>query len=268
MGTLRNFFTVIVAVLLFFSVLSLNLFWILSSSLTYENIYETSSLVIKGILSNLNISFIMEDYSPKIIAYCQNNSEFVFSEQGYVFEIPCESALQGTDAILNEGIKNVVYQIYYKNYSFSKNSIDELQNNPLFLISEKTHNFTNKILYFSSSIFIILFVTLFFLVDKKSNAFLIPGIYLIFSSLLFFKMDKLISKSFSEIVSQFLGIFFSTSFSVSIKLLILGIVFIFIFILLQSFKIGFWISKVMGKPNSKKEKQTKTENRNKKRNNL
>lgn len=262
MGLIRNFLTVIVGVLLFFSVFSINLFGILSSSLTYENVYRESSVVFEDILSEVDVNSVIEERYPEIVLFCQNNSEFVFMEGNYVFEIPCEAALEGTEAIIEEGIKSVVREIYYENYSLSPDeSIDELKDSPFFLISEKMHNSTKKIFSFSIFLSVILLIALFFLVDNKSNAFLIPGIYLALTSLLFFKIDSLFSIFSEGIILKILGIFFSTSFSVSIRLLILGILLIIIAVVFKVFKLGFWISNITEKLSEKfpKKSETKTE---------
>ena len=248
MGWLRGFFTVIVAVLLFFSVFSLSLFGIVSTSLTYDNVYKESSVIFGDILSNVNVSLVIEKNYPMIVSFCENNSEYVFSEGGYVFDISCESVMQGTEAILEDGIKSVISKIYYDDYSIdASNYIDEPQNAPLFLISEQAHDSASRIFYYSILASLILLAALFFLVENKSNTFLIPGIYFVLNSLMFFKINNVSSLFSDGIVFKFLGIFFSTSFSVSVKLLIIGILLIVIAIVFKVFKVGFWISSVMEK---------------------
>jgi hypothetical protein len=253
MAWIRGFFTVVVAVLIFFSVLSLNLFGILSSSLTYENVYEESSIIFEDVLQDLNVSSIIEKRYPAIVEFCENNSEFVFGEEGYVFEIPCDSVIQGTDAVLQEGVKSVINKIYYGNYSEKVTDyLDEPQEAPLFLISEKAHNFTSKIFYYSILLFIFLIVALFFLVNNKSNTFLLPGIFMVVISLLFFKINSFFSHLSDGILFQFLGIFFSRSFPVSMRLLIIGILLIAIAIVFKVFKVGFWVSSLIEKFKEKK----------------
>ena len=260
MGWIRGFFTVIVAVLLFFSLFAVNLFGILSSSLTYENVYNESSVLFEDILSDLNVSSIIEERYPVIVSFCQNNSEFVFSEAGYVFEIPCESALQGTEAVIDEGVKSVIRKIYYEEYSGNASDyLDELQSSPLFLISQNAQKFSSKVFYYSFLASLILIVLLFFVVEKKSNAFLISGIYLVSNSLVFFKINDIFSLFSDGIVFQFLGIFFSTAFSVSIRLLVVGILFILVAIFFKAFRVGFWISSLVEKFKEKKVVMAKKE---------
>jgi len=248
MGWIRGFFTVIVGVLLFFSLFAVNLFGILSLSLTYENVYNESSVIFEDILQDLNVSSIIEERYPVIVSFCQNNSEFVFSEADYVFEIPCESVLQGTEAVIDEGVKSVVRKIYYEDYSGNASSyLDESQSAPLFLISQNAQKISNKVFYYSILASLILIILLFVIVEKKSNAFLIPGIYLVSNSLVFFKIKDIFSLYSEGIVFQFLGIFFSTAFPVSIRLLIAGILLILVAVFFKAFRVGFWISSLVEK---------------------
>lgn len=254
MGWIRGFFTVVVAVFLFFSILSLNLFGILSSSLTYENVQHESEIVLEEILIDLNVTSIIEQRYPAIISFCLNNSEvvinsqYVFSDSNYVFDIPCEVVIDGLDAVIDEGIRSIVHRIYYGNYSENMTDyLDTPKDAPLFLISEKAHNTTKKIFCYSIIFTLILIGLLFFMVEKKSNSFLLPGIFLVISSLIFFKIDNLFSLFSDGIIFKFLGIFFSTAFPVSIRLMIIGILLIAFAIIFKVFKFGFWISSFIEK---------------------
>ncbi|MCK9568004.1 hypothetical protein M0R72_03550 [Candidatus Pacearchaeota archaeon] len=259
MGVIRGFFVVIVAVLLFFSVFSLNLFGILSSSLTYENVQEKAEIVLEDVLTDLNVTSIIEQRYPMIVSFCQNNSEvvinseYIFSDEGLVFDIPCESALQGIDVVVDEGIRSVVHKIYYGNYS--ENATDYLstpQDAPLFLISEQAQILSNKAFYYSLLASLILIGLLFLLTKRKSNTFLLPGIFMVFSSLIFFKINDIFSLFSDGILFKFLGIFFSTAFPVSIRLLIAGILLILIAVFFKAFRVGFWISSLVEKFKEKK----------------
>jgi len=254
MGIIRGFFVVIVAVLLFFSVFSLNLFGILSSSLTYENVQQQAEIILGDVMNDLNVTSVIEQRYPTIVSFCLNNSEvvvnseYVFSESDYVFDIPCESALQGIDAVIDEGIKSVVHKIYYGNYSENITSyLDAPQDAPLFLISEQAQKTTSKIFYYSLLATLILMGLLFFAVEKKSNSFLISGIYFVLCSLSFMKINNLFSLFSDGILFKFMGIFFSTAFPVSIRLLIIGILLLAIAIVFKVFRVGFWISSIAEK---------------------
>lgn len=251
---IRGFFVVIVAVLLFFSVFSLNLFGILSSSLTYENVQQQAEIILKDALMDLNVTSIIEQRYPMIVAFCVNNSEvvigseYIFSNEGIVFDIPCESALQGIDTVVDEGIRSVVHRIYYGNYSENITSyLDTPQDAPLFLISEKAQIFSKNTFYYSLLASLILIGLLFLLTERKSNTFLLPGIFMVLSSLIFFKINDILALFSDGMLSKFLGIFFSTSFEVSVIILIAGVLLILVAVFFKIFRIGFWISSLVQK---------------------
>ncbi len=263
MGMIRGILAVFASILLFLSVIALILCWTLSLSLTYDNVQKESSIIIKDFLnSNLNVSSIVNKNYPFISLYCQNHSDFsyVFNTAGYTFDIPCSIALQGTNAIINEGIKDIINSVYYAKYNC--NFIDCIKNTeaPLFLISEKAHNFWNDKFYLSLAISVILLAIIFLLIEKKTNLPILAGIILVISAILFIKIDAIFSLS-TQIIFKFLRIFFSQAFFVSIRMLILGILFIVAGIIFKIFKIGFHISNLISKLRGKETKAVKPQNK-------
>ena len=119
MWFIRGFLLVIAAVLLFLSLISMTLFWTLSSSLDYESVQQKSIGIIRESLENgFNLSKEMDEVSLMMQLYCRNNSasDYVFSADGHTFDIPCETAMKGKDAIIDEGIRDLVYKSYYTKY--------------------------------------------------------------------------------------------------------------------------------------------------------
>lgn len=233
----------------------MNLFGVLGSSLTYENVLENSHVIVEDFLFDLNVNSIIDRNYLLMQNYCVNNSEYVFSEEGYVFNIPCDAVLSGKESILDEGVKSVVHQVYYDDYS--KNVTDyikEPQTAPLSLISKDSYDYTNKVFYSSLSLSLILIIILFLLVEKKSNTFLLSGIFILICSLIFIKIEGLFSLFSDKTFFQFLGIFFSQSFSVSVKFLIFGILLIIFSVIFKIFKLGFWISSIIEKVKVKMQK--------------
>jgi hypothetical protein len=200
----------------------------------------------------------VEKIYPAIQIYCKTNSNYLFTLTNYTFNISCDTALQGTNAIIEEGTKDFIHQIYYTNYNCS--FLDCFKNSeiPLFLVSEKAYSFWMDNLYLFSAISFILFVGLFLLVKKKANAFIILGALFIIPSILLIKIDSLFSLFSNETISKFLNIFFSQSFNIALKTLVIGIVLLILGIIFKIFKIGFFISdlisKITKKQESKKEK--------------
>jgi hypothetical protein len=255
MGAIRGILLVLVAVVLFLSLFVLNLLWALSLSVNYDNIQREPVLIFRDFLNETNISLEIQITSPKIQSYCENNSDYVFVVGGYTLDIPCSVALQGGEAILEEGIKDVIHQVYYTHYECD--FLDCMQNStvPLFLVSEKANQFWYGKFYLFLIISLVLSGVIFLLAEKKSNVPIIVGSLLIVSSLPFMKLDSLLGL-FSEMAFfRVLNLFFSQSFFVAIRILILGIIFVVIGIILKIFKIGFSISGFISKFKGREKKE-------------
>ncbi len=247
MGVIRSFFIVLVSVLLFVSFVGLNLFGILSLSLNYDQVQKAAPTIANDLIQDFNLSSEIQRVYPELQLYCLNNSDYVFSAKGYTFDIPCSSVNQGDNAIINEGVNDLIHQVYYTSYSCNFLDCAKSTQIPLFLISQKAYDYwTNKFYIFlvSSLIFLII---LFLLTEKKSNASIISGILLTASSILFIKFDAIINSFSDKIVYQFLTIFFSQAFYVSLRFLILGILILIAGIVFKLFNIGMFISNLIGK---------------------
>ena len=262
MGFIRGFLLVLVCGLLFLSVFCTTLFWTLSLSLEYDTLQKESVSIIKNFIkdNNKNMSEHVDEIFPSIQSYCQNHSEYVFNYQGNTVDIPCETALQGTDAIIEESMRDSIKEFYYAEYNC--NFLDCMKESriPVVLISEKAYNYWTKQAYLFSVISLVLFILLFFFSEKKTNVPILLGIFLVVSSLPFIKLDSLFALySGKNPLIQFLMVFFSRAYFVSVRVLIAGILFLVAGIILKIFKIGFFISnlisKIRGKPEIPKKKQ-------------
>ncbi len=266
MGAIRGVLLIFVSVLLFLSFVAATLFWTLSLSLNYENLQKEALTTIKStIQEKFDIGGEVESQSLLINEYCKTNAEYVFSYGDMVtVSIPCSVALQGTSAIMDEMIKDVVYDIYYKEYDCTFIDCFEKSELPLFLISEKAHDYIKSKLYFLLAISFGLLVLMFLLVEKKTNMPILAGSLLAVSSLLFFKIDKLFFFISDETVMKIMGIFFSKAYFIGLKLLIAAGVLILLGIVLKIFKVGFFVNNVIskfkkeeGKPKAKQEVKKK-----------
>ncbi len=268
MGVIRGFLLVIVAVLLFLSLISASLFWTLSLSLNYENVQRQSTMIIKDFLGdNLNVSSVIPQYMPMIQSYCKNHSNlsYVFNAAGYTFDISCSSVSQGSDKIIEEGIKSLVNKVYYKEYDCNFWDCFVPTEPPLFLVSEKTHNVLVNNFSFSLVISIILAIGLFFLIEKKTNWPILVGGFLLINFFLFVKLDYLLSLFSDKMISKFLTIFFAEAYTVSVYALAGAVVLLAIGIVLKIFKLGFFIEKnVLKFGKLKEEKAKKKEEKEKK----
>ena len=243
MGFIRGGLVVILSVILFLSFLIGNLIFTMTLSLEYENVNSELTKTVKELIEEqINIDSIIKQTYPMMQLYCENNSEFVFNEQGYTFIIPCEVVEEGEEAIINYGINYIVEDIYYQEYDCDFLNCFEESEPPFFLISEKAQNYFYNKFYWILVFSIILIAGLFFLVENKTNLPLIVGSLLIISSLLFSKFDWVISFILGNSLLEFIGTFFSQFSRVFLTSMIIGIIILIIGIILKLFVIGFKVS--------------------------
>ena len=261
MGVIRGFFLVVVSALLFLSIFSAISFGILSASLNYDNVQNKSVSIAHDFLQkDGNLTSAISSNYPYIQIYCQNNSNYVFSAGGYTFNVSCANAMKGQNEFIDDGIKNLVHQIYYTSYSC--NFLDCFKSNeiPVFLLSEHTHDFLGGKSRLFLLISFLLFVPLFLLTKKKENSSIILGIFLIIPSLLFMKLDLFFTSS-NKMISQFLNLFFSQSFPIALGILIAGIVLLAFGIIFKIFNLGLsmsnWFSKIKEKQLENKKSEAK-----------
>ena len=194
--------------------------------------------------------------------YClQNNSNYKMSAGGYNFAIPCSSVSQGTDAIIDAGIKDLVNQTYYTKYDCGFLSCFPKYPIPLFLISEKAYNYWNEKFYFALGLAIILLILLFFLIQKKINLPTFAGILIIFSSIPFFKLEALMSLFSNKLIFKFLGIFFSQAYFVALTILIAGIALFAVGIVLDIFRAGFFVEHFITRIEEKRKEKKKSKSK-------
>jgi hypothetical protein len=256
MGLIRGVLLVLAATLLFLAFLSLNLLWTLSSSLTYDNVQKEATGIATDTLKEAGVTDNIKQLYPQLQIYCQkNHSEYVLNYQEFSFEIPCSAVLQGEDAIMNEVVKGAINNIYYTRYDC--NFIDCFRKFPipLFLLSQKAYYFWSDNTYFALIASFVLFILVFLLVQKKTNAFILSGSLLIVSSLFFVKLDYILSLFSGDVVFKLIWIFFSQSYFVSIKTLLSGVGLLALGILMDIFKVGFFISNLISKIKGKKEEK-------------
>ena len=258
MGAIRGILLVFVAVFFFLSILTTNLFWIMSSSLNYENVQKESASIAQDFLKDIDITNIVKQAYPFISLHCKNNSYYLFNYQGYALDIPCTIVSQGIDAIIGEGVRDIIYGVYYADYDCSFLDCSNKAQLPLFLISEKAHDFFSDKLYFSLIASVIFFVLIFLLVEKKTNTLILSGSIIIISSLPFLKLEALWPLLPGQLLFKFLKIFFSQSYFVSIKVLIIGVAILLLGIVFDIFKIGFSISNLINKTKEQKKDKKKS----------
>ncbi|MAG79232.1 hypothetical protein CMI40_02550 [Candidatus Pacearchaeota archaeon] len=225
MGFLKGGGLFIVSTLLLISLLLGNIFLTLNLSLKYDILEPELTSVVKDVVEEeFGLSSIIDEQYPFMEFYCQNHSDFVFSESGYTFEIPCDVIAKGSDAVVEKGVSDLVNDIYYDNYDCNFwNCIDKSEI-PYFLVSEKAKDYWKSKFYITLFVSFILIVLTFLLVEQKYNLLTLTGGLLIVSSLPLIKLEKILSLINYKYVSDFIAIFFSKSYSVFLVSFILGII--------------------------------------------
>lgn len=268
MGVIRGILLVTVCVLIFFLVLVGSILWTVSSSLQYEHVQPgLSSLVNKvvdqqlGALGEgLNIEEEIESLMPAIELYCQDNQQYTFNYEGNNIVIPCDVLTQGSGAVVSHGANSLIEQYYYKEYNcnfwdcFGESEI------PLFLISQKAHDYWQGKFYLSLIAFFVLVALAFLLVEKKLNSFILVGGLTIIAALPLIKIGPLVSRllgsagEFGEYISEMVLVFFNQSHNIFIKIIIFGAVLLLLGIVLKIFHIGIVIANFFGKFSKSKKK--------------
>ncbi|MFH1607879.1 MAG: hypothetical protein ABIA78_01985 [archaeon] len=243
MGMIRGGLFVIVSVILFVLFLVGNVLFTLNLSLDYETIKpELVSVVEDMTEEGFDISGAMDENYEIMEAYCEENSEYVFSKQGYTFVISCESVVQGSEAVAEEVVESIVEQTYYKDYDCDFWDCFGEEEIPLFLVSEKAKDYWESKFYLLMGICAIFVLLMFFLVETKTNLPIVVGALLILSSLPFAKVEWFVSLfSFSSFLDLF-SVFFTKAYSVFLISFIVGILILCTGIIMKFFVVGFKIN--------------------------
>ena len=224
MGFFRGGLLIILSILLLVSLIGLNSFFIVSSSLEYDNVRDGLTNLVggEGVLEEavesfgfegdvgfvVNLSEIEEEVFDLAKAYCVNSTDYVFSREGYTIEIPCDVVVEGKESFINKTIENIVYGIYYKDYDCNFWGCFSEEDNMLFLVSEKTKDYWKGMLYWAFLVSLILTILIFLVVEQKQNFPIVVGVLVFISSLPFMKADSFISflaGDFSKFVMPFIG---------------------------------------------------------------
>lgn len=268
MGLIRGSLVFILGIVLLVSLIAGNIFLTLSLSSNPENlkeglVSETGELIESAAENVLGtrIDEVINNILPELESHCENNTEYVFSEQGYTISIPCETVQEGKDAIIEEGINDIVNEIYEKEYeceSIWKCVSSSDIKNSLYLVSEEAkQEWKSK---FNLTLFasLILIVIMFFLVSQKIDLPIMVGFLIILSSLPILGINKIISLLNFPFI-KIIPILFSESGFVFSIMLIIGIALMTFGILGKFFQFGnFFLEKI----NSLSQKKVKKESKN------
>lgn len=250
MGFIRGGIFVILSVLFFISLILTGNLLTLSLSLEYDVIKpELSSIITSIAEEHINLSEIINKHFESMQNYCENNSEYVFNEQGQTFVIPCERVSEGHEAVVEQSVNQLVEETYYDDFDCDFWDCFKTETLPFFLVSQKAQTYWNKKFYLGLIASIILLILMFFLITNKTNLPFVVGGLVVISSFLFMKLDWVFSLFSDSSILQFFNVFVSKSYTVFIIFLLIGIAVLILGIILKLFKIGFKISKLFSKSN-------------------
>jgi len=248
MGFIRGGAFVIASVLLFILFLAGHVLWTLNSSLEYDVLKPELVTIVKGMAEEQGFdSNTINQRYPAMQLDCLNNSDFVFRQGEYAFDMPCEILTQGTDAVLDRGINDILENIYYDDYDCDFLDCFELTSPPFFLVSKKAQDYWADKFYLVVFGILILIGLMFLLIESKTNLPFVVGSSLLVSSLPFMKLEVLMSFFAEKTFLQIFAIAFTQSYSafligfgISIGILIFGI-------FLKFFGIGFKLADFFNK---------------------
>jgi len=236
MGFIRGTLITFLSIVLFFSLLLMNLCLAVSLSLQHDALQPALKVSASGLFKDsLNLgSMFSEEEKAYMQNYCLVDSQYSFSYENYNFVIPSEIIEQGEDGIVDYILEGFIDQIYYTEYDCEFWQCVKNSQMPLVLLSEKAKEYWNGKFLLLLGLSLLIFGLTFLLSRKRPVTFIVTGILMIISALPFRNLDwilKFVNGDFSAILS----VFFTQAHSVFIIILILGILFIIIGILCKIF---------------------------------
>ncbi|MDP2628588.1 MAG: hypothetical protein Q8P15_01675 [Nanoarchaeota archaeon] len=241
MGFFRKGGLMIVCVLAIILILLGNTFLTLGLSLRYDNIHnELLPVAEKIAFENANISEKLDsDFSLISEEYCDNYENFTFTQNEFNVVIPCEVVQNGSEAFISYGVEAFVNEAYYKEYDceFWDCVSESVLNSeaPIVLVSEKSKDYWMGKFYLTFFLFLVSAGLIFFIVEEKTNSFVLLGIFLVVASLPFLFLSKILSPFFDQIYLELFTALFSNSHTVFLISIISGLI---LFGLGLGFKLG------------------------------
>ncbi len=264
MGAIRGISLVLVCILIFFSFLAIGILWTVSSSLQYENVKENIVSLIGNVVDEqLDIDVELNSLMPVIEEYCETQSQYVFDYGGSQIVIPCDFITQGPSAIVESGVNSLVEEYYYKEYVCDFWNCFEEDDIPLFLISQKAHDYWKSKFYLVLVASLVLAGLAFLLVEKKTNFLILTGGLATIAAFPLVKIGAVTSRlsstmgNLGEYASEIVLVFFNQSNNVFIKIIIFGVVLLVVGIVLKIFNFGITITNFFRKFSKKSFKMSK-----------
>jgi len=252
MSFIRGALITILGAVLFLSLFLLNTTLTLSWSMEYEALQPSIISVSDSLLTQYNLTQIIEENKGLIDLYCLEQENLYINEQGIELNIPCTILTSDTDTILNYTLTQLIDQIYYQEYNCTLLQCIQQEEKPLVLVSEKAQNFWQVKSYWLMLISLIILILMILIAKNKATPFFISGIMTIITAIPFSKIGPILNNSENPIVAL-ISIFFSKSPSVFWTMLIVGIILILIGTAIKFLGLGAKITKIFTKKESEPE---------------
>lgn len=248
MGLIKRGLLVVVGVLLLLTFFATGVFYTISSSLEYDVVKPELKNVVQEVLNERGFVKEINENLDIINLYCENNSEYVFSMENFEEDlvIPCSVVAGGLNTVVDYGVTDFVDNVYYGEYNC--NFLDCIsKGEPYALVSQKSKDYFNSKFYLALIISLIFLCLMFFLVENKSNFFILSGLILIVSSLPLMKLKEVFGFFTEKIFLSVLTVYFTSAYLVFLKFIIFGLIFLSIGIILKFFGAGFKIADFFSK---------------------
>lgn len=245
MGIIRGATVTVLSIILLLSFFLMAISLTLSWSLEYETIKPELKNSINELASEqFSLNENIEGRIVSMQTYCLSNEEFVFEEEGYVLEIPCNVVSKGSNAVIDFGIDSIIEKIYYQEYNCGFWKCIKETGTPFVLLSENAMSYWKSKFYLLLLISVILSTLIFLISHRKHNAFLLTGILMIVSVLPLVKINFILS---SPLIPKSLGgiiqTFFTKSYNVFLIMFIIGFLIFLFGISLHFFGLGSRIAR-------------------------
>ncbi len=170
-------------------------------NITRVIIEENSALNESAVEKNVNQSY------EEFLTMCSGSYLYQNEEFGYSLEIPCEVVAQGQDEVINYSFDYLTEKLYYQEYECDYWNCLTKTGTPLFLISEKSHDYWMNKFYFMMMVSLVLCGLVFFFSEKKTDSFITVSIILLVSALPLLRIYEFLSFIFSNRILDFLDFF-------------------------------------------------------------
>lgn len=250
---IRGILNALISTLLLLALIAAGISYELSSSITIDNVQNQASNAALGLLNSSNIESQLNTGVNLVQQYCKLDPNYTLdyslSYQGLSVNITCNDTQNGISGLVNQTVRNFVNQIYYQQYNcnywdcFNSTSSSGV---PLFLISEKSHNYWNEIFYLALAASAALSIILVFFMKKRERLPILLGFLIMLAALPLLAIQKILA-FFPKVVSSIAAVFFSQANGVFWEMVILGAAIVIIGLIIELFKAGFKVYDMFSK---------------------